>query len=191
MTVLQLAPARQDRDDHPHHGDGTGPEPIVALHQRVQSFDLSQRERERDEEHAFHAVLHADAVLTGAFPDTLDTVVQAMSWTGNPPVPDRQLMASAVTYLGSADGQRGWWLHYTRREEGVGEDGDLAHVLTLIAPCSCGTYLAVELADEDHLIVLLDELDTAPGAPVDCDYRLRIRAGSYADPAHSSIEPPF
>ncbi|OIJ95429.1 hypothetical protein [Streptomyces colonosanans] len=189
MTVLQLAPA--PRDDHPHDGDKTGPEPIVALHQRVADFDLSQRDQERGEEAAFQAVLHADAVLTGSFPDTLDTVVQAMSWTGHPPVPGAQLMASAVTYLGSADGQRGWWLHYTRREEGFGEGGDLVHVLTLIAPCSCGTYINVELADEDHLIVLLDELDTEPGAPVDCDYQLRIRASSYADPAHASIETPF
>lgn len=188
MTVLQFAPA--SKDERPHDDD-SGPEPIVALHQRVQAFDLSQREQQRDEEAAFQAVLNADAVLTGAFPDTLDTVVQAMSWTGHPPVPDRQLMASAVTYLGSTDGQRGWWLHYTRRDEGAGEDGGLAHVLTLIAPCSCGTYLSVELADEDHLIVLLDELDTAPGTPVDCDYRLRIRAGSYADPAHTSVEPPL
>jgi hypothetical protein len=187
MTVLQFAPA--SKDDRPH--DDTGSEPIVVLHQRVQAFDLSQREQQRDEEAAFQAVLNADAVLTGTMPDTLDNLVQAMSWTGHPPVPDRQLMASAVTYLGSADGQRGWWLHYTRRDEGAGEDGGLAHVLTLIAPCSCGTYLSVELADEDHLIVLLDELDTDPGAPIDCDYRLRIRASSYTDPAHRSVEPPL
>lgn len=190
MTVLQLAPALRNRDNRPHDDD-TGPEPIVALHQRVQNFDLSQREQQREEEAAFQAVLNADAVLTGAFPDTLDTVVQAMSWTGNQPVPDRQLMASAVTYLGSADAQRGWWLHYTRREDGVGEDSDLVHVLTLIAPCSCGTYLNVELVDEDHLIVLLDELDTPPGTPVDCDYQLRIRASSYADPTHTSVEQPL
>ncbi|MEV6383111.1 hypothetical protein AB0M31_27325 [Streptomyces sp. NPDC051773] len=114
-----------------------------------------------------------------------------MAWTGHPPVPDAQLMVSAVTYLGSADGLRGWWLHYTRREEGFGEHGDLVHVLTLIAPCSCGTYLSVELVNEDHLIVLLDELHTAPGAAIDCDYQLRIQSSSYADPAHTSIEPPF
>ncbi|WP_445520947.1 hypothetical protein [Streptomyces sp. NEAU-174] len=191
MTVVQLASARRDQDDRPHHVDDTGLEPIAALHQRVKAFDLAQRERERGEEAAFQAVLTANAVLTGSFPDTLDTVVQSMSWTGHPPSPDMRLMASAVTYLGSADGQRGWWLHYTRREESMGEDGDLAHILTLIAPCSCGTYLTVELADEDHLIVLLDELHTPPGAPVDCDYRLRIRAGSYADPTHTSTEPPF
>ncbi|MFI9772151.1 hypothetical protein ACIHJG_35605 [Streptomyces sp. NPDC052415] len=189
MTVLQLAPALHNRDDRPHETD-TSLEPIVALHQRVQNFDLSQREQQRGEEAAFQAVLNADAVITGTFPDTLDTVVQATSWTGHPPVPHVQLMASAVTYLGSADGLRSWWLYYTRREEGAGEDGDLVHVLTLIAPCSCGTYLSVDLADEDHLIVLLDELDTVPGAPIDCDYRLRIRSSSYADPAHTSIEPP-
>ncbi|MGR3939551.1 hypothetical protein [Streptomyces sp. BRA346] len=191
MTVVQLASARRDQDDRPHHGDATDPQPIVALHQRAQSADLAQRERERGEEAAFQTVLTATAVLNGAFPDTLDAVVPAMSWTGYPPVPDRQLMASAVTYLGSADGQRGWWLHYTRREEGFGEDGDLAHVLTLIAPCSCGTYLTVQLTDEDHLILLLSELATPPGAPADCDYRLRIRSSNYADPAHTSIEPPF
>ncbi|MFE9444903.1 hypothetical protein ACFYO2_39405 [Streptomyces sp. NPDC006602] len=190
MTVLQLAPARQDRDDHPHHDQGS-PEPIVALQQRVQAFDLSQRERERDEEHAFQAVLHADAVLTGAFPDTLDTVVQAMSWTGNPPVPDRQLMASAVTYLGSADGQRGWWLHYTRREEGVGEDGDLAHVLTLIAPLLLRHLPGRGTGRRRPPDRPAGRTRHPPGAPVDCDYRLRIRASSYADPTHSSIEPPF
>ncbi|MGP3978949.1 hypothetical protein ACTWQF_34040 [Streptomyces sp. 8N114] len=191
MTVLQLAPAHRDGDDRPHHNDGTGPEPIVALHQRVQTFDLSQRERERGEEAAFQAVLTAQAVLTGTFPDTLDPVVQATSWAGYPPVAERQLMASAVTYLGSADGQRGWWLHYTQREEGSGEDGDLAHVLTLIAPCSCGTYLHAELVDEDHLVVLLHELDTPPGAPVDCNWQLLIRSASYADTAHTSTEPPL
>ncbi|MEW2471061.1 hypothetical protein AB0919_39680 [Streptomyces sp. NPDC046994] len=188
MTLLHLAPA--PRTDEPTDDDSR-PVPIVALHERVHALDLSQRAQQRNEDAAFQAVLNADAVLTGAFSDTLDTVVQSMSWTGHPPVPDLQMVASAVTHLGSADGTRGWWLHYTRREQGFGEDGDLVHVLTLIAPCSCGSYLTVELVDEDHLIVVLDELDTEPGAPVDCDYRLRIRRNSYADPAHSSVEPPL
>ncbi|NUK84694.1 hypothetical protein [Streptomyces lunaelactis] len=94
-------------------------------------------------------------------------------------------------YLGSADGQRGWWLHYTRREVGFGEDGDLVHVLTLIAPCACGTYITVELVGEDALIVMLDELTTPPGAPVDCDYRLQVRGAGWADTRHDSTEPPF
>ncbi|TQK42306.1 AAA domain-containing protein [Streptomyces sp. SLBN-118] len=103
-------------------------------------------------------------------------------------LPENRLTASAVTYLGSADGQCGWWLHYTRREEGFGEDGDLAHVLTLIAPCACGTYITVELVDEDALIVMLDELDTPPVA---CNYRLRVREASWADARHDSTEAPF
>ncbi|MGW7463822.1 hypothetical protein ACWGJT_03725 [Streptomyces xantholiticus] len=92
--------------------------------------------------------------------------------------------------MGSHDGRHGWWLHYMRRV-GSGEDGDVQQVLTLIAPCTCGTYLTAELADENALVLMLDELDTQPGAPVDCDYRLRIRSSSYVDHSHTSVEPAF
>ncbi|MFC8953744.1 hypothetical protein ACFT8P_14105 [Streptomyces sp. NPDC057101] len=43
----------------------------------------------------------------------------------------------------------------------------------------------------DALIALLDELETTPGAPVDCDDRLRIRSASYTDQDHTSFELPF
>ncbi|MFD3719839.1 hypothetical protein [Streptomyces sp. NPDC058674] len=187
MTVLQLAPAPR----HDRAADLAEPAPITALHQRVKDFDLSERAAERDAQFAMAAVLLADSVLTMSFSDTLDQVVPVMSWTGHPPLTDNGLPASAVTYLGSTDGSRGWWLHYTRRHDEQNEDGDLLHVLTLIAPCDCGAYTDVELVDEDALIVLLDELDTEPGAPVPCDYRLRIRRSSYLDPRHDSTEPPF
>ncbi|MEU7206137.1 hypothetical protein [Streptomyces sp. NPDC045470] len=133
-------------------------------------------------------MLAAEAAMIGSFPDTLGATVTPMSWTGYPPVDDSPYAACAVTPLGSADGNHSWWLHTTQRRDQVGE---AQHVLTLIAPCACGTYLYAEIPDEDALIVMLDELDTAPGAPVACDYQLRIRAASYADPAHASIGPPF
>lgn len=112
MTVLHLNHAiRHDRS-----GDyGNEPAPIAVLHQRVKGFDLSERARERGEQHAFHAVFQGNQVLTGSFPDTLDAVIRAMRWTGHPPLPENQLMASAVTYLGSAGGQRGLWLRLLRR----------------------------------------------------------------------------
>jgi hypothetical protein len=183
MTVVQLHPTvRHDRTAD------EAPAPIVALRQAV--ADLSTRRRERGEEAAFQAVLTADAVLRAAFPDTLGSVIAPMSWTGYPPVDDHdhQYAACAVTYLGSADGIRGWWLHYTQRHDQLDKP---SHVLTLIAPCGCGSYFLVEIADEDALFVMLDELDTPPGAPVDCDHRLRIRSASYADPSHDSFEQPF
>ncbi|MER0443229.1 hypothetical protein ABR738_01315 [Streptomyces sp. Edi4] len=185
MSILPFSPPIQ------HDRPGADAElPIVALHQRVQDFDLSERARERDEELAFQTVLNVDAVLTGSFRDTLDPVVQAMAWTGYPPLEDNELMASAITHLGTVDGVRGWWLHYTRHPETVEHD-DLVHVLTLIAPCVCGSYTEVELVDEDALIVLLDELDTPPGAPIACDPQLRIRRTSYADTRHANLEPPW
>lgn len=184
MTVLHLTPATRNAAP-----TGDEPTPIAVLTRHVKNMDLSERARERDAELAMAAVLSADSVLRTSFPDTLNTVIHSMEWTGNAPLPDNQLMASAVTYLGSPDTRRGWWLHYTRRENDV--DGELDHVLTLIAPCSCGEYVDQELADEDTLIAMLAELDTEPGAAIDCDYVLRIRTDSYADSRHESFEPPF
>ncbi|MET8129897.1 hypothetical protein ABZV67_38510 [Streptomyces sp. NPDC005065] len=83
---------------------------------------------------------------------------------------------------------------YSLTQIGHGEDGNMVHLVTLIAPCECGTYTSVELPDEDALIVLLDELDTAPGAPVRCDWQLRIRRASLTDTRHTSVlddGPPF
>ncbi|MEV5598902.1 hypothetical protein [Streptomyces sp. NPDC052496] len=183
MSVVQMHPAvRHDRTT-----DETTA-PIVALCQRVAGADLVSRQRERGEAAAFQAVLAAEAAMIGSFPDTLGAAVPPMSWTGYPPVDDAAHAACAVTPLGSADGDHSWWLHATQRHDQLGE---AQHVLTLIAPCTCGTYLHVEIPDEDALIMMLDELDTAPGAPVACDYRLRIRSASYADPAHDDFEPPF
>ncbi|QIY93948.1 hypothetical protein HEP87_07520 [Streptomyces sp. S1D4-11] len=71
MTVLHFSPAFLDRDDH-SQDDRTSPEPIVALRQLVQNFDLSQREQESGEDTALQALLTAGAVLVGIFPDTLD-----------------------------------------------------------------------------------------------------------------------
>ncbi|MEU7222293.1 hypothetical protein [Streptomyces chrestomyceticus] len=183
MSVVQMHPAVR-------HATTTDERktPIIALLQRVTAIDLPSRQREHGEAAAFQAVLAANAVLTGSFLDTLGAAVPPMSWTGYPPVDDAVYAACAVAYLGSADGTRGWWLHATQRHDQLGE---AQHVLALIAPCTCGTYLHVEIPDEDALIVMLDELDTAPGAPVACDYRLRIRSASYADPAHDDFEPPF
>ncbi|MFI9311562.1 hypothetical protein [Streptomyces triculaminicus] len=165
------------------------PTPIVALWQAVADADLPVRCRERDEEAALQAALDADAVVTGMFPDTFGTAITPMHWTGYPPIDASYSSAAcAVTYLGSADGVRGWWLHYTHRRDWTGQPQP---VLTLIAPCACGTYLHAEIAHEEDLTVMLGELDTAPGAPVDCDYRLRVRSASYADPSHESVEQPF
>ncbi|WP_141746942.1 hypothetical protein [Streptomyces agglomeratus] len=60
-------------------------------------------------------------------------------------------------------------------------------------PCACGIYIDIELPDQDALVVILDELDTAPGHPVPCDWRLRNRRTSIADRRHTSVldEPPF
>lgn len=56
---------------------------------------------------------------------------------------------------------------------------------------ACGTYLHADIVNGDALIALLDELETTPGAPVDCDHRLRIRSASYAGQDHTSFELPF
>lgn len=150
--------------------------------------DLLKSTRGQD---AFGAVLQADSVLASSFPGTLSPAIAPLEWIGYARIPERVLEACAVAYLGSDDGVRGWWLHYTRRVVGYGEDGDVHHVVTLIAPCTCGTYITAEISDEHALVLMLDEIRTKPGAPVDCDYRLRIRANSYADFAHSSVETAF
>ncbi|MFD3728809.1 hypothetical protein [Streptomyces sp. NPDC058671] len=184
MTVVHLHPVP--------HGDGAAeaPVPIVALHQAVADLTPSAWQGEVGEAAAFRATLSADAVLIGSFRDTLHAAVTPMNWTGYPPVDDHecQYAACAVTYLGSADSIRGWWLHYTQRPDQL---GDPRHLLTLIAPCACGTYLHTDIASEDALIAMFGELSTPPGAPVDCDHRLRIRAASRAEKVHDSFEPPF
>lgn len=192
MSVIQLPRARHDRTTA--HAD---PTPIVDLQQRARNSDPDERDREREAEQAWNAVLTADSLLVGSFSSTLDPVVPRTEWNGYPPVTvdlspatQRKIHAVAVAFLGNAaDDTRGWWLHYTSRENSDCE-GDLRHVLTLIAPCACGAYAETELADEDMLIALLNELDSEPGAPVPCDYLLRIRGG-YTDTRHTSIAPPF
>ncbi|MFI8769525.1 hypothetical protein ACIGN6_32100 [Streptomyces sp. NPDC053792] len=182
VTPLHLAVRHE-------HVAGEPTAPIVALHELVAALAPADRHDERVED-AFQAVLNADAILTGSFSKTLDTAIGPMRWTGYPPVDNNAFWytACAVTYLGSADGVRGWWLHYTQRRDQL---GDPLHLLTLIAPCACGTYLHADIPSEDALIAMLNELDTPPGAPVTCDHRLRIRAASYADQDHASFEPPF
>ncbi|WP_052499854.1 hypothetical protein [Streptomyces vietnamensis] len=185
MTI-HTADARHDR------APDTAPTPIATLHQAVADFDPCSRRRDTGSADAFKAVLTADAVVVGSFPSTLDAAIAPRSWTGYPPADHHRYCysyaACAVTRLGSADGIRSWWLHYTQRTDQLGEH---RHILTLIAPCACGTYFHVEIPDEDALIAMLDELDTAPGAPVDCNHRLRIRSDSNADQTHDSYEPPF
>ncbi|MEU8550546.1 hypothetical protein AB0C81_26795 [Streptomyces roseoverticillatus] len=183
MTVTPFRPTAQ-RDDTPDEA----PAPIVVLCQRVAELNLPERRCERAEEAALGAVWNADTFVTGSFPNTLATAISPKSWFGYPPVDDPGYAASAATYLGSTDGIRGWWLHYTQRHDWTGEP---QHALNLIAPCACGTYFHVEIPDEDALIAMLDELDTVPGTPVDCDYRLRIRSASYADQNHDSFGQPF
>ncbi|MFD9047797.1 hypothetical protein [Streptomyces zaomyceticus] len=186
MTVVTLRPAvRHD------HAAGEPPAPIVTLHKTLAALNPADRHDDRGRDDALQAILNAHAVLAGSFRDTLDTAIQPTSWTGYPPPGSdapRSYSACAVTHLGSADGMRGWWLHYTRRHD---QFGDPLHNLTLIAPCACGTYLHADIPHEDALIEMLNELDTPPGAPVSCDHRLRIRTASCADQDHDSFEPPF
>jgi hypothetical protein len=187
MTVISLgSPAEQ-------HDRPAEPSPIVALHRQVRDLDHDERARLRAEQLALLAVIQADSLLREVFGDTLDPVVQRYEWTGHPRVTENALMSSAVSYLGDTeDGRRGWWLHHTRRDDGVGdEEQDLVHVLTLIAPCACGAYADVALTDEDDLIAILAELETEPGAPVPCDHRLQIRRSSAYDTRHDDVEPPF
>ncbi|GGX39994.1 hypothetical protein [Streptomyces chryseus] len=171
---------------------GLSPAPVVALHQQLRSLDLPQPYA-RGDKAARHAAVQADAVLAWLFPHTLYAVVSAGLWRGYPPVSANRLPASAVVALGSTDGSRGWWLHYSLTSVGHDEDGDMVHTIILIAPCACGAYIDVELPDQDALVILLDELDTAPGHPVPCDWRLRIRRTSTEDRRHTSVldEPPF
>ncbi|MEU6621919.1 hypothetical protein ABZ926_14240 [Streptomyces litmocidini] len=173
---------------HPRTGEPAAL--IVALHKHVAALAPAVHHDEHGQDDAFQTTLTATALMAGSFCNTLDIAVDPMSWTGYPPADhhSRRYAASAITYLGSADGVRGWWVHYTQRRDQLGEPN---HVLTLIAPCACGTYLHADIADEDTLIAMLDELKTPPGAPVACDHRLRIRAASYADQDHDSFEPPL
>lgn len=171
---------------------GLSPAPVVALHQQLRTLDFPPP-YQRGDKAARYAAVQADAVTAWLFPHTLYAVVPAGLWHGYPPLAERRLPSSAVAFLGSTDGNRGWWLHYSLTQAGHDEDGDLVHTITLIAPCVCGAYVDVELPDQDALVVILDELDTTPGAPVPCDWRLRIRRTSIADSWHASVldEPPF
>ncbi|MEU1122008.1 hypothetical protein ABZ371_00070 [Streptomyces sp. NPDC005899] len=169
------------------------PAPVIALHHRLQSLDFPSPYRAGDKA-ARHAAVQADATLAWLFPTTLYAVVPAGLWHGYPPLHEQGLGAAAVAHLGSTDNTHAWWLHYSLTQIGHDEDGDLAHLVTLTAPCECGTYTSIEPPDEDALIVLLDELDTPPGTPAPCDWRLKIRRASLTDTRHTSVlddRPPF
>lgn len=173
--------------ESPHPTRRNDPAEIPApLHPTVRiqtaASPLHQHIHKLEQQIAHRAALSADAVLAASFPHTLSPATsEPLAWIGYAPTHDHT--ASAVAPLGGT-GTRGWWLHYTRLQDQL---GDPQHILTLIAPCSCGTYLHVKIPDEDTLIAMLDQLDTAPGAPVVCDYRLRIRSASYADQDHDSF----
>ncbi|MER5556364.1 hypothetical protein ABT001_32705 [Streptomyces sp. NPDC002793] len=161
----------------------------VPPHTGLQHYHSDETHTLPGKEEAIEAVLTASAVLTAAFPGTLSPANVPLAWPGYPPAEGLlPYQACAVAYLGTADHVHGWWLHYTQRHDQLGE---ARHTLTLVAPCACGTYLHRTLPDEDTLNAVLDELDTAPGAPVTCDHRLLIRSASYADQDHDSFEPPF
>ncbi|MFF3343184.1 hypothetical protein [Streptomyces flavidovirens] len=141
---------------------GLSPAPVDALHQQLRTLDFPPP-YQRGDKAARHAAVQADAVNAWLFPHTLYAVVPAGLWHGYPPLTTHRLPASAVAFLGSADGNRGWWLHYSLTPVGHHEDGDLVHTITRIAPCDCGAYIDVELPDQDALVVILDELDMTPG----------------------------
>ncbi|WP_326581724.1 hypothetical protein OIE69_43950 (plasmid) [Actinacidiphila glaucinigra] len=185
MTVIQLRPPQPPEQPEYIQGAPEDPSPIAALCRSVRTVDLAERARERDEAAAFNAVLTAGAVLVGSFPDTLAAVVPNLSWSGFVPLPEQGLPASAVAFLGAADAVAGWWLHYSADDSGRGE----RHVLTLVVPCSCGTYFEQNVDDEDALGNMLAELHSEPGAPVDCDARLLIRSTSRDNPHDSTVTP--
>ncbi|MFK0112524.1 hypothetical protein [Streptomyces sp. NPDC091217] len=106
------------------------------------------------------------------YPDTLGKALDEDDWKGQPALSGAGLEPSAVAYL---DG--GLWLHHS-------SDGDKERdVLTLIAPCTCGTgYVDTALDGESDLLQVLNDLRATAGRfphhndRPDCDSQHRLRA---------------
>ncbi|MGW1364550.1 hypothetical protein ACWCQP_44995 [Streptomyces chartreusis] len=113
-----------------------------------------------------------------AYPDTLGKALDTDDWSGQPALDGAGLEPSAVAYL---DG--GLWLHHS-------SDGDQERdVLTLIAPCTCGTgYIDTVLDGERDLLQVLTDLRATGGRfphnsnEPDCDSQQRLRAWGHTRP---------
>ncbi|WP_405675461.1 hypothetical protein OG848_47550 (plasmid) [Streptomyces canus] len=137
----------------------------------AQLFDIAREAvTEREEEQREDARLAAVDHLWRSYPDTLAKVVEEDMWNSQSALPGAGLEACAVAYLGGC-----LWLHHTRRND------QEHHVLTLIAPCTCGSgYVDTALDGEPDLMQLLTELRATSGRfphtnDGDCDSQQRLR----------------
>lgn len=87
---------------------------------------------------------------------TVGQAVDGEDWSGRIPVKDNRLEASAVAWL-----EGGLWLHHTLD---ISEENGARDVLTLIAPCACGSgYVDFQLEGEEDLLEILTGLRRTGG----------------------------
>lgn len=126
--------------------------PLARLFAMVSELDTYTEAEQRDDAEiaAAHHVFNQYGATVGQVLDGDD------DWTGRIAVKDNQLEASAVAWL-----EGGLWLHHTLD---ISEDDGARDVLTLIAPCACGSgYIDFQLENEEDLLEILTDLRRTGG----------------------------
>lgn len=126
--------------------------PLARLFAMVSELDTYTEAEQRDDAElaAAHHVYNAYSATVGQVLDGDD------NWSGKVAVKDNRLEASAVAWL-----EGGFWLHHTLD---ISEDDGARDVLTLIAPCACGSgYVDFQLENEDDLLEVLTDLRRTHG----------------------------
>ncbi|WP_245766714.1 hypothetical protein [Streptomyces colonosanans] len=139
--------------------------PLARLFAMVGDAYTEAEQRDDAEVAAAHHVYNA-------YGATLGLVLGGEDWAGQISVKDNRLEASAVAWL-----EGGLWLHHALA---ISEDDGARDVLTLIAPCACGSgYFDIQLENEEDLLEILTGLRRTGGRvphPYDDD------CGSVLDP---------
>jgi hypothetical protein len=125
--------------------------PLARLFALVSEYDTYTEAEQRED-----AELAAAHHTFNAYGATIGQVLDGDDWTGQIALKDNRLEASAVAWL-----EGGLWLHHTLD---ISESDGARDVLTLIAPCACGSgYIDYQLENEDDLLQILTDLRRTHG----------------------------
>lgn len=139
-------------------------------------FDIAREiGADGEEEQRVNAQMAAVDHVWRVYPDTIAKAVDEDKWSGQVALTGAGLEPCAVAYL-----DEGLWLHHSSSGE------QESHVLTLIAPCTCGAgYIDTVLDSETDLLEILTDLRATNGqfphtvhphdAHPDCDSQPRLR----------------